>query len=360
MNEHTTPPLSLDIKPVDRDFYAQHIRDWLPRRVIDIHTHVWRSAHMRKPDPGAPSRSVSWPARVADENPVEHLTETYRRLLPDHAVTPLIFTNVADFDQLDAANAYVSASAKAADVPALLFSHPSWSGKETVRRLRAGDFLGLKSYLSYAPAYLPVGEIRIYDFFPHEQLAAMNELGAIVMLHIPRNARLRDPVNLAQLLEIDDRYPDLQVIVAHVGRAYCDEDVGDAFTRLAQTRHLTFDISANTNASVFEGLIRAVGPRRILFGSDLPILRMRTRRITENGRYVNLVPRGLYGDVSKDPNMREVDGAAAEALTFFLYEEIAAFRRAAEATRLTADDIEAVFHANAAGMLARARTSLSR
>jgi hypothetical protein len=148
--------------------------------------------------------------------------------------------------------------------------------------------------------------------------------------------------------------------VAHVGRAYCDEDVGDAFTRLAQTRHLTFDISANTNANVFEGLIRAVGPRRILFGSDLPILRMRTRRITENGRYVNLVPRGLYGDVSQDPNMREVDGAEAEALTFFLYEEIAAFRRAAEATRLTPDDIEVVFHANAVGMLARARAALSR
>ena len=357
MNDTILASLNLELRPVDRAFYAQHIRDWLPRRIIDIHTHVWRAEHRR--NPSAPSRSVTWPGRVAAENPIEHLVETYRRLLPEQSVTPLIFANVADFARLDDANAYIQASARAADVPALLFSHPSWSGAETEKRLRAGGFLGLKSYLAYAPAYLPTAEIRIYDFFPHEQLAAMNALSAIVMLHVPRNARLRDPVNLAQLVEIDTRYPNLQVVVAHVGRAYCDEDVGDAFDILARTRNLTFDICANTNAHVFEGLIRAVGPKRILFGSDLPILRMRTRRITENGRYVNLVPRGLYGDVSKDPNMREVDGDEAEKLTFFLYEEIAAFRRAAEATRLTRTEIEDVFAGNADAMLARARAALS-
>ena len=27
-------------------------------------------------------------------------------------------------------------------------------------------------------------------------------MGAIVMLHIPRNGRLKDPVNLAQIMEI--------------------------------------------------------------------------------------------------------------------------------------------------------------
>ena len=41
----------------------------------------------------------------------------------------------------------------------------------------------------------------------------------------------------------------------------------------------------------------------------MPILRMRARRICENGIYVNLVPKGLYGDVSGDIHMREVDDA---------------------------------------------------
>ena len=121
------------------------------------------------------------------------------------------------------------------------------------------------------------------------------------------------------------------MIIAHVGRAYCPEDVGDAFDVLKDARRMCFDFSANTNAWVFEQLLRAVGPRRMLFGSDLPILRMRMRRICEDGVYVNLVPGGLYGDVSGDKNMREVEGAEGRAAAFFMYEELLAFRRAAEA-----------------------------
>ena len=138
---------------------------------------------------------------------------------------------------------------------------------------------------------------------------------------------------------------------AHVGRAYCDHDVGNAFDVLAESKRMYFDICANTNQSGFEGLIQCVGPKRILFGSDMPILRMRMRRITEGDHYVNLVPRGLYGDVSDDPNMGEVDGAEADRLTFFLYEELDAFRRAAEACRLAAEDVEDVFHNNARRIL---------
>ena len=115
-----------------------------------------------------------------------------------------------------------------------------------------------------------------------------------------------------------------------------------------------FDFSANTNTQVFEQLIRAVGPRRILFGSDLPITRMRMRRICEKGTYVNLVPRGLYGDVSEDQHMREVDGPEAETLSLFLYEQIEAFRQAAERTGLTTRDIEDIFYYNAVRMINQA------
>ncbi|MBN1837916.1 MAG: amidohydrolase family protein, partial [Spirochaetales bacterium] len=175
------------------------------------------------------------------------------------------------------------------------------------------------------------------------------------MLHVPREERLRDPVNLAQILEIERRYPGVRLILAHVGRAYCSEDVGNAFEVLKDTERLVFDFSANTNPWVFARLLEAVGPRRVLFGSDLPILRMRMRRICENGRYVNLVPKGLYGDVSGDPNMREVEGAEAEGLTLFMYEELRAFRRAAEERGLSPGDLKDVFHDNAAGLIEAAR-----
>jgi predicted TIM-barrel fold metal-dependent hydrolase len=114
---------------------------------------------------------------------------------------------------------------------------------------------------------------------------------------------------------------------------------------------MLFDFSANTNAWVMAQLIRAVGPKRILFGSDLPILRMRMRRICEDGVYVNLVPPGLYGDVSDDPHMRETGPEEGAKLSFFMYEELLAFRRAAEMTGLGTADLTDVFYDNAARIL---------
>jgi hypothetical protein len=115
-----------------------------------------------------------------------------------------------------------------------------------------------------------------------------------------------------------------------------------------------FDFCANTSVYAMEQLLRAVGPKRVLFGSDLPVVRMRMRRICENGFYVNLVPAGLYGDVSDDPHMREVSQEEGERLSFFMYEELLAFRQAAEAVGLSADDVADVMYNNAARLIARA------
>ena len=72
---------------------------------------------------------------------------------------------------------------------------------------------------------------------------------------------------------------------------------------------------------------------------------MRMRRIGENGTYINIVPRGLYGDVSGDPHMRESD---EKDITLFMYEELRAFRRASERLGLNRSDIEDIMYKNAA------------
>ena len=342
----------VDINDLDRRIYEEKLRDFLPERMIDIHSHVWldRLKKNVKRD-----RVVSWPSLVAKENPIEDHLECYKLLFAGKQVTPMIFPGLVNADSADGLNDYVSRCAGQHGLPALLFSVPQWSAQEVERKVLQGGFLGIKVYLNLAPAYLPRREIRIFDFLPHHQLELLHEKGWIVMLHIPRDDRLRDPVNLAQILEIERRYPGVRVILAHVGRAYCNEDVGNAFEVLKGTERLVVDFSANTNVRVFEQLIRALGCKRILFGSDLPILRMRMRRICEKGIYINLVPKGLYGDVSGDPNMREVAGDEAEKLTLFMYEELLAFKQAAERMGLSAEDLEDVFYSNSAALIEEVR-----
>lgn len=339
-----------EVKPVDSAFYEEHLKDFLPDNIIDIHTHVWLEKFKGKVQAG-PVRAVTWPYLVAKDNSVEDLIETYELMFPSKKVTPLIFSNLSLGDDFDAANTYIQECSQKHNFPSLIFATPEWSAGEFEERILKGGFLGCKVYLNLAPPYIPEKEIRIFDFLPHHQLEVLNKNGWIAMLHIPRDGRLKDPVNLAQMLEIEQSYPNIKLIIAHVGRAYCNEDLGNAFEVLAQTKHMMFDFSANTNQYVFEQAIKTFGPKRLLFGSDLPILRMRTRRIYENGNYVNLVPKGLYGDVSGDKHMRDVESGEADKLTFFLYEEIDAFRRAAEATGLRREDIEDVFCNNAAKLL---------
>jgi predicted TIM-barrel fold metal-dependent hydrolase len=329
------------------------LQKFLPRRIIDIHTHVYRTRDLAAPvsPKNRPARIVTWPARVASENPIEELMETYRLMFPDKQVTPLIFPTLPRGDDVHTQNAYLAKVCRRHHVPGLIWSDPNWDAKELERRIKAGGFVGAKSYLSMAPSYLPKNEIRCLDFFPAHQLEVHNKHGWAIMLHIPRDGRLQDPVNLAQMLEIEREFPRVKVIIAHVGRAYCNHDVGKAFEILAASKRMFFDFSANTNAWVFEQLIRAIGTKRILFGSDLPITRMRMRRVTEGDHYVNLVPKGLYGDVSGDINMGEVTGAEAEKLSYFLYEEIEAFRQAAQRTNLSTADVEDVFYRNSARLL---------
>jgi predicted TIM-barrel fold metal-dependent hydrolase len=339
-----------EVKDVDSRFYREKLQDFLPDQLIDVHTHVWKAEH-QKIGPEAFSRVVSWPARVAKDNPVEDLVEGYRLLFPGKTVTPLMFASVYDADSMPRMNAYVSECAARMKFPALIYAHPTWTGADLEKKIKAGKFLGAKVYLNLSAPYIPEKEIRIFDFLPPHQLDVLDRNGWVVMLHIPRDGRLRDPVNLAQMLEIERNWPRVRVIIAHVGRAYCDEDMGDAFTTLGATKSMVFDFSANTNDRVFEAALRAFGPGRCLFGSDMPITRMRMRRHCVDARYVNVVPRGLYGDVSADSHMGEVDSPQADDITFFMYEEVYAVRKAVERIGLGRSDVEAFFTGNAKRVL---------
>ncbi len=344
-----------NVTEYDKQVYEEQLKDFLPSKIIDIHTHIWlkKDAAKIEKKAGEVKRTVTWPSMVAEDNSIEDLQETYRLMFPDKEVSALVFAGgaVGNEPGLPVINSYVSQSAKKSGFPALYYSHPTQSGEQIEQAVVQGGFLGLKSYLDLAPKYLPEAEIRVLDFFPKHQLKVIDRLGGIIMLHVPRHARLKDPVNLAQILEIKQQFPNLKLIIAHIGRAYCEVDVGNAFDVLSESADLLFDFCANTSEFAMTKLLESVGPKRVLFGSDMPILRMRMRRIEENNAYINLIPPGLYGDPSLDSHLREVSKEEGEKMTFFMYEEILAFKRASETVGLCKSDIEDAFYNNSRNML---------
>ena len=344
-----------EVTDYDKKIYEEELKDFLPEKIMDIHTHVWLDELCDPIDPEIAARTVNWPNMVAKDNSIEDLQETFRLLFPDKQVKSLMFTSGGGSE---ANNAYVSQCSKQHDWPALYYSSPEQTADELEDIIRKGGFLGLKGYLDKSPKYIPEREIRIFDFFPKYQLERMDKLGAIVMLHIPRPGRLKDPVNLAQILEIKKEFPNIRLIIAHIGRAYVKEDIGNAFDVLKEAPDLMWDFCANSCEYAITELIRNVGPKHVMYGTDMPILRMRTHRIEENGTYINLIPPGLYGDPSEDSHLREVTPEEAEKITFFVYEELLSFKRACKTLGMTAKDVEDMMYNNAVELIEGARKSI--
>ncbi len=338
----------LNVKPYDTKVYREQIEDFLPDTFIDCHTHIWLDEQNHFCEDTA-SRSCAWPNMVALDNSVEDLNETNRLLFPGKKVVSVLYGQPMITIDLKRNNDYVARCAEANGFPALYISHPSQSAEEVERAVLSHPcFKGLKVYLQFAPGYIPANEIRIYDFLPHEHLALADRHGWVVQLHIARPKRLADPVNYVQIREIEEKYPNLQLIVAHLGRAYADEDLGDALPYLKDMKKTVWDFTANTNSFVMEKVLEMVGPDRFLYGTDFPIFRMKARRTVENGFYINEIPAGSLGDVSSDPHMREIPYPEAEKISFFIYEEIISCKNACNKLGLERQDINKIFYGNAA------------
>ena len=346
-----------EVTAYDKKIYEEELKDFLPDKILDVHTHVWLDKFLEKkpPQPGFVKRTVTWPSLVALDNSIEDLQETYRLMFPGKDVKALMFTSRGAWEKN---NAYVSECSRKTGWPALYYSDPAESAADLEKHIREGGFLGVKCYLNRTPMYLPEAEIRIFDFFPKNHLEVLDRMGAIAMLHIPRHGRLKDPVNLAQILELKREFPKVKLVIAHIGRAYTAYDVGNAFDTLDQVPDLMYDFCANCCEYAITEVLKHAGPKHVMFGTDMPILRMRTHRIEENNTYINLVPPGLYGDPSQDPHLREVTAEEAEKITFFAYEELLAFKRAAEKLGLSRQDIEDVMYNNAMNMIEDARKSI--
>lgn len=321
----------------DKKVYEEELCDFLPETIVDSHTHVYKKENKKEK-----TGPVYWPSRVAEDCTLEDIEKTYLDLFPGKKVIPVMFGNPESNIELD--NAYISEKARETGYPALLLTHYDMSEEYLERAVTEGGFQGLKPYLNNCRRDVCGADAGIFDFLPHHHLKLADKYGWKVVLHISRPERLKDKQNIRDLMEIEEKYPNVKLVVAHIGRAYAPEDLGDAFDTLRHTKNMKFDFCANTLPVAIEKCIEAVGTKRVLFGTDMPIAKMRMYRISEDGYYINVVPRGLYGDLTDAAHMRESD---EKNITNFTYEIIRAFKTAAKELKLTKEDVENIMCNNA-------------
>ena len=322
----------------DKEVYREELLEFLPKYIVDSHTHVYpKSAN--KPS----NKPKYWPNRVAEDNTIEDINQTYLDLFPCNKVVPVIFGNPEGF--LDLNNKYCSEKAKEYNYPALFLTDYDMTYDFLEEEVIKGGFQGLKPYCCNCKKGVLGADAGIFDFLPHEHLKVADKHGWKVVLHISQRDRLKNEQNIRELMEIEQKYPNVKLIVAHIGRAYVESDFGNAFDTLKNTKNMLFDFCANTLPLATEKCIEAVGTKRVLFGTDLPIAKMRMYRVDENGYYVNVVPRGSLGDLTGAEHMRESD---EENITNFTYEIIRGFKKTAEKLSLSKKDVEDIMCNNSA------------
>jgi len=331
-------------KAVDMRIYEEELRPWLPEKILDCHVHVSLASNCGRISDER--RSRLWPIEVGVFQSWEELRSNYRLLFPDRHVDVLAFGGVYREQDSHLENSYVySGLANPANrADALLVTRPDWDAS-VIETAMARGFLGVKPYPDLAPQN--TSEVSIYDFLPKTHLETLNRLGAVLMLHLPRAARLGDPNNIRELLEIAERYPSIKLIVAHIGRAYCLPTAEKGLPFFADTPGVYFDTSANLNADVFELALETVGPDRLLFGSDLPVMMMRGVREHVGEDYINYTD----GDYSWNTNRKSIKEEAG--YTFYIYQEIRALIRAFERRGLGKAAFRGVLYSNAAKLLGK-------
>ncbi len=329
----------------DRAFWVEHLEDWLPRRILDAHTHIANPAHRLVPMTEA-MRKQYWVNEVFEPIEASAAERCFRTVFPNRDFSCLAF-GMPDLDfDLDAGNACLHEECPKRGWFSLAVIRPQWTQDKMAALLDAPGVLGVKPYYSLISpnretrdAHLEAG---IFDFLPHHLLEVLNDRRAWVTLHVPKASRLGHPDNIREVREIRRRYPDIVLVIAHLGRCYTEPHAIEALPQFADDPGLFFDTSAVLNPACHRIALQHFGPQRILYGSDNPVLFMRGRRQYRGRSYLNRTSHPFHLN-------RQREAAEIEArYTLFMYEDLRALKLACQDLGINArSEIEAIFHDNA-------------
>ena len=334
---------------VDRAFWAEHFEDWLPHRILDAHTHVMDPRFRLAPMTDAMRRQY-WVSEVFEPIDAATAERCVRTVFPHREVTCVAFGFPdLDFD-LEGGNAWLQGECARRGWFNLLVIRPQWSQEKVAAELAKLGVIGVKPYYSLISqnretrdAHL---EASIFDFLPHHILEVVNDHHAWVTLHVPKAARLGHPDNLREIREIRRRYPNVILVIAHLGRCYTESHALEGLKPLADDPGIFFDTSAVLNPASHRVALEHIGPQRILYGTDNPILYMRGRRQYRDRTYLNRTSYPFH--FNQEREAPEIEAG----YTLYMYEDLRAIKQACEELGITdRSQIEAMFHDNAARLI---------
>ena len=317
---------------VDREFFERELAAFLPDRIFDAHAHLWRkdcvawSIHDRSEDLGY--------AQYMSSIVEIHAGRKTRALF-------IPFVTTENKDKSLVASEWVSREiADDPDCRGLFFikpeDDPEWV-REHVRRL---GLHGLKCYHTMSSAD-PTWEAGIEEFLPEPFIKVADEEGWVITLHMVKSRAVADPANIACIRRYCENYPNMTLILAHSARGFQPAHNLEGLPRLTGLDNLYFDTSANCESIAHQSIMRIIGHDKLMYGSDLPVSRLRGRSLSAADSFI-----WLYEET---PVWGEKHTAIEPVLVGL--EHLRSLKWACWSERLTDTQVEDVFWNNAGRLL---------
>ena len=276
----------------DRAFFEEHIDPRLPKTIFDMHLHLTRPSDCT----GIPQEAVEkdWAMQSGismDKDDLRGYTQTLwgkRRFLANAFPMPIRGVD------LMSANRHLADLLRENDPDddlvirtAEVAISPEFDPDECEEMMLNGGFLGYKPYPDLVSGQKGA-DIRIPDFLPDAFMRSLDRNRRAVTIHLPRAERIASPLNIREMLELRQKFPDAKIIIAHYGRSYNIEVIEKAYAAMGRDiEGFYFDNAAVINPAVHRFMLEHVPQDRIFYGSDLPLLLWHGKRTWENGTYQN-------------------------------------------------------------------------
>ncbi len=335
----------LKLTDVDRRIWENELENFVPHRIFDAHTHVYKWQFNTDPH----KSPANW-KNIAKKFPVsdkKKLDECDSLLLPRRQIHRLSFgMPFAPSCDFQASNEFAAQQVQN-DKPsaALMLVEPGMNTELIDSRIDKFGFVGFKPYRSFSITG-DSNECRITDFLPEHQIKIAHRRKLIITMHLSRRNAVTDHKNINDLTSLSQKYPNAKWILAHCGRSYSAWAIENAAEKIAKLKNVWFDTSSVCETDAFDALFSAVGINRVMYGSDnLPVGALR-------GKYITFAYAWAYlGDENHSLDLSHCN----PKMTFTLYEQLRAMKRASDRLNINEKQRHNLFYNTAANLVESAR-----
>lgn len=311
----------------------------LPDSIVDAHTHISRRQDVEH-------MSAELLGHVVSTFPLYSLemAEAAKRVLwPGKQLRAARMAHAVTGYRHAAINEHLQADLPAADffIGFGLASAPL----DVCRLFPTGGVAALKMYFhSVDPPLRTVAEV-----FPESVLRAAEVAGVPIILHLPTSL----PDGLDEVRDVAIRHPQLTVILAHLGGQggqTLTRPVVAAFHAIAELPTVFMDTAFVFDRDLVRAAVQALGPARILFGTDEPLSLIRAIAYVHPRLGPRLYAPGYHWS-RDDGAPKEVTGGTPILLHIQLLEAII------DAVERDRQSLQAIFHDNALRLFERGGSS---